>query len=151
MAPASVKSPILPSGNVPLSSFLGPLGMERESPVMGAQAAQLPPPGLQGLTTSILGSVISRLQKPKQAENGPPASGVSVKLCLKFCKDLILGSKNLPDYYYLLGFFGASRLYQWSSNWKGLGTTLNPSPQYAFKGSWLHHSGEQEKQSREAI
>ncbi|XP_066473774.1 ribonucleoprotein PTB-binding 1 isoform X2 [Tiliqua scincoides] len=78
MAPGSVKSPILPSGNLPLSSFLGPLGMERESSVMGAQTSQLTPPGLQGLTTSILGSVISRLQKPKQAENAPPISGVSL-------------------------------------------------------------------------
>ncbi|XP_077185891.1 ribonucleoprotein PTB-binding 1 isoform X1 [Paroedura picta] len=78
MAPGPVKSPILPSGNLPLPSFLGPLGMERDNPVMGAQPAQLTPPGLQGLTTSILGSVISGLQKPKQADSGPPSSGVSL-------------------------------------------------------------------------
>lgn len=88
MAPGPVKSPILPSGNLPLSSFLGPLGMERESSVMGAQTSQLTPPGLQGLTTSILGSVISRIQKPNQADNGPPSSGVSVGLCLQFVRAL---------------------------------------------------------------
>ncbi|XP_033029758.1 ribonucleoprotein PTB-binding 1 [Lacerta agilis] len=75
MAPGPVKSPILPSGNLPLPSFLGPLGMERENSVIGPH---LTPPGLQGLTTSILGSVISGLQKPKQTENGPPSSGVSL-------------------------------------------------------------------------
>ncbi|KFV72831.1 Ribonucleoprotein PTB-binding 1, partial [Struthio camelus australis] len=83
MAQGHVKSPILPSGNVPLASFLGPVGVERESSVMGTQVPQLTPPtvtppALQGLTTSILGSVISGLQKPKQSENGPPASGVSL-------------------------------------------------------------------------
>ncbi|XP_025913625.1 ribonucleoprotein PTB-binding 1 isoform X4 [Apteryx rowi] len=83
MAQGHVKSPILPSGNVPLAPFLGPVGVDRESSVMGAQVPQLPPPtvtppALQGLTTSILGSVISGLQKPKQSENGPPASGVSL-------------------------------------------------------------------------
>ncbi|XP_062454385.1 ribonucleoprotein PTB-binding 1 isoform X3 [Rhea pennata] len=83
MAQGHVKSPILPSGNVPLAPFLGPVGVDRESSVMGTQVPQLPPatvtpPALQGLTTSILGSVISGLQKPKQSENGPPASGVSL-------------------------------------------------------------------------
>ncbi|KAJ7317246.1 hypothetical protein JRQ81_003408, partial [Phrynocephalus forsythii] len=73
-----VKSPALPSGNVPLPSFLGPLGMERENSAMASQAPQLTPPGLQGLTTSILGSVISGLQKPKQTENGPSPSGFSL-------------------------------------------------------------------------
>ncbi|XP_015282289.1 PREDICTED: ribonucleoprotein PTB-binding 1-like, partial [Gekko japonicus] len=71
MAPGAVKSPIMPS-------FLGPLGMERDSAVMGAQTPQLTPPGVQGLTTSILGSVISGLQKPKQTDSGPPSSGVSL-------------------------------------------------------------------------
>ncbi|XP_064355340.1 ribonucleoprotein PTB-binding 1 isoform X2 [Dromaius novaehollandiae] len=83
MAQGHVKSPILPSGNVPLAPFLGPVGVDRESSVMGAQVPQLPPPtvtppALQGLTTSLLGSVIGGLQKPKQSENGPPASGVSL-------------------------------------------------------------------------
>ncbi|NXS46112.1 RAVR1 protein, partial [Balaeniceps rex] len=83
MAQGHVKSPILPSGNVPLASFLGPVGVDRENSVLGTQVPQLTPPAvtppaLQGLTTSILGSVISGLQKPKQSENGPPASGVSL-------------------------------------------------------------------------
>ncbi|XP_075594158.1 ribonucleoprotein PTB-binding 1 isoform X1 [Balearica regulorum gibbericeps] len=83
MAQGHVKSPILPSGNVPLASFLGPVGVDRESSVLGTQVPQLTPPAvtppaLQGLTTSILGSVISGLQKPKQNENGPPTSGVSL-------------------------------------------------------------------------
>ncbi|XP_069653565.1 ribonucleoprotein PTB-binding 1 isoform X2 [Haliaeetus albicilla] len=83
MAQGHVKSPILPSGNVPLASFLGPVGVDRENAVLGTQVPQLTPPAvtppaLQGLTTSILGSVISGLQKPKQSENGPPASGVSL-------------------------------------------------------------------------
>ncbi|KAF1421298.1 Ribonucleoprotein PTB-binding 1, partial [Spheniscus humboldti] len=83
MAQGHVKSPILPSGNVPLASFLGPVGVDRENSVLGTQVPQLAPPAvtppaLQGLTTSILGSVISGLQKPKQSENGPPASGVSL-------------------------------------------------------------------------
>ncbi|XP_054663892.1 ribonucleoprotein PTB-binding 1 isoform X2 [Grus americana] len=83
MAQGHVKSPILPSGNVPLASFLGPVGVDRENSVLGTQVPQLTPPAvtppaLQGLTTSILGSVISGLQKPKQNENGPPASGVSL-------------------------------------------------------------------------
>ncbi|XP_074990378.1 ribonucleoprotein PTB-binding 1 isoform X2 [Calonectris borealis] len=83
MAQGRVKSPILPSGNVPLASFLGPVGVDRENPVLGTQVPQLTPPAvtppaLQGLTTSILGSVISGLQKPKQSENGAPASGVSL-------------------------------------------------------------------------
>uniref|UniRef100_A0A8D0FBR8 Ribonucleoprotein PTB-binding 1 n=1 Tax=Strix occidentalis caurina TaxID=311401 RepID=A0A8D0FBR8_STROC len=81
MAQGHVKSPILPSGNVPLASFLGPVGVDRENSVLGTQVPQLTPPAvtppaLQGLTTSILGSVISGLQKPKQTENGPPTSGV---------------------------------------------------------------------------
>ncbi|NXE57712.1 RAVR1 protein, partial [Casuarius casuarius] len=64
MAQGHVKSPILPSGNVPLAPFLGPVGVDRESSVMGAQVPQLPPPtvtppALQGLTTSLLGSVQS--------------------------------------------------------------------------------------------
>ncbi|KAM6188623.1 ribonucleoprotein PTB-binding 1 isoform 2-T2 [Sarcoramphus papa] len=83
MAQGHVKSPILPSGNVPLASFLAPVGVERDNAVLGTQVPQLTPPAvtppaLQGLTTSILGSVISGLQKPKQSENGPPASGVSL-------------------------------------------------------------------------
>ncbi|XP_074710769.1 ribonucleoprotein PTB-binding 1 [Strix uralensis] len=83
MAQGHVKSPILPSGNVPLASFLGPVGVDRENSVLGTQVPQLTPPAvtppaLQGLTTSILGSVISGLQKPKQSENGPPTSGVSL-------------------------------------------------------------------------
>ncbi|NXW11409.1 RAVR1 protein, partial [Fregetta grallaria] len=83
MAQGRVKSPILPSGNVALASFLGPVGVDRENSVLGTQMPQLTPPAvtppaLQGLTTSILGSVISGLQKPKQSENGPPASGVSL-------------------------------------------------------------------------
>ncbi|XP_042307460.1 ribonucleoprotein PTB-binding 1 isoform X4 [Sceloporus undulatus] len=78
MAPGPVTSPILPSGNLPLPSYLGSLGIERENSVVGTQTSQLTPPGLQGLTTSILGSVISGLQKPKQTENGPPSSGVSL-------------------------------------------------------------------------
>ncbi|XP_059689023.1 ribonucleoprotein PTB-binding 1 [Gavia stellata] len=83
MAQGHVKSPILPSGNVPLASFLGSVGVDRENSVLGTQVPQLTPPAvtppaLQGLTTSILGSVISGLQKPKQSENAPPASGVSL-------------------------------------------------------------------------
>ncbi|KYO30388.1 ribonucleoprotein PTB-binding 1 isoform X1 [Alligator mississippiensis] len=80
MAQGHVKSPILPSANVPLASFLGPMGVERETPVLSAQLSPAPgtPPALQGLTSSLLGSVISGLQKPKQSENGPPASGVSL-------------------------------------------------------------------------
>ncbi|XP_014817830.1 PREDICTED: ribonucleoprotein PTB-binding 1-like [Calidris pugnax] len=78
LAQGHVKSPILPSGNVPLASFLAPVGVERDNSVLGAQLTPPPvtPPALQGLTTSILGSVIGGLQKPKQGENGPPASGV---------------------------------------------------------------------------
>lgn len=86
MTSGPVKPPILPSGNLPLPSFLGPLGMERETSVMGAQAPQLNPPGLQGLTTSVLGSAVSGLQKTKQADNGSPSSGVSVGLSLQCCE-----------------------------------------------------------------
>ncbi|NXV80442.1 RAVR1 protein, partial [Atlantisia rogersi] len=74
VAQGHVKSPILPAGSVPLAPFLGPLGVEREG-------GGLPPPGppaLQGLTSSILGSVISGLQKPKQSEGGAPPAGVSL-------------------------------------------------------------------------
>ncbi|NXL55046.1 RAVR1 protein, partial [Podilymbus podiceps] len=76
MAQGHVKSPILPSGNVPLASFLGPVGTDRENPVRGSQVPQLPPPAaapppLQGLVAAAAG-----LQKPKQSENGPSASGV---------------------------------------------------------------------------
>ncbi|XP_008174237.2 ribonucleoprotein PTB-binding 1 isoform X3 [Chrysemys picta bellii] len=75
MTQGHVKSPILPSGGMPLASFQGPVGTERENSAMGPQVSQLTPsPGtpstLPGLTTSILGSVISGLQKPKQMENG---------------------------------------------------------------------------------
>ncbi|XP_026516407.1 ribonucleoprotein PTB-binding 1 isoform X3 [Terrapene carolina triunguis] len=75
MTQGHVKSPILPSGGMPLASFLGPVGTDRENSAMGPQVSQLTPsPGtpstLPGLTTSILGSVISGLQKPKQMENG---------------------------------------------------------------------------------
>ncbi|TFJ96857.1 eukaryotic translation initiation factor 3 subunit C [Platysternon megacephalum] len=75
MTQGHVKSPILPSGGMPLASFLGPVGTDRENSAMGTQVSQLTPsPGtpstLPGLTTSILGSVISGLQKPKQMENG---------------------------------------------------------------------------------
>ncbi|NXW66191.1 RAVR1 protein, partial [Eurystomus gularis] len=75
MAQGHVKSPILP--------FLGPVGVERENSVLGTQVTQLTPPAitppaLQGLSSSILGSVISSLQKPKQSENGPSAPGVSL-------------------------------------------------------------------------
>lgn len=80
MAQGRVKSPILPSGNVALAPFLGPVGAERDGSVLGggaggaaaAAAPQVPPLG------SLLGSVIGGLQKPKQGENGPPASGVSL-------------------------------------------------------------------------
>uniref|UniRef100_A0A8C3FJT1 Ribonucleoprotein PTB-binding 1 n=1 Tax=Chrysemys picta bellii TaxID=8478 RepID=A0A8C3FJT1_CHRPI len=75
MTQGHVKSPILPSGGMPLASFPGPVGTDRENSAMGPQVSQLTPsPGtpstLPGLTTSILGSVISGLQKPKQMENG---------------------------------------------------------------------------------
>ncbi|XP_054859449.1 ribonucleoprotein PTB-binding 1 isoform X2 [Eublepharis macularius] len=78
VAPGPVKSPVMPSGSMPVPSFLGPMGMERENSVMGSQPPQVMPPGLQGLTTSLLGSVISGLQKPKHTDNGPPSSGVSL-------------------------------------------------------------------------
>lgn len=54
------------------------MGAERDGSVLGggaggaAAAPQVPPLG------SLLGSVIGGLQKPKQGENGPPASGVSL-------------------------------------------------------------------------
>ncbi|KAM6394842.1 LOW QUALITY PROTEIN: ribonucleoprotein PTB-binding 1 [Rhynochetos jubatus] len=72
--------PILPSGTVPLASFLAPVGVDRENSVLGGQLAPpppavAPPPPLQGLTTSILGSVLSGLQKPKQSESGTPPRG----------------------------------------------------------------------------
>ncbi|KAH1176443.1 hypothetical protein KIL84_021177 [Mauremys mutica] len=77
MTQGHVKSPILPSGGMPLASFLG---TERENSAMGTQVSQLPsspgtPSALPGLTTSILGSVISGLQKPKQMENGASLLG----------------------------------------------------------------------------
>ncbi|CAM5169808.1 unnamed protein product [Eretmochelys imbricata] len=80
MTQGHVKSPILPSGGMPLASFLGPVGTDRENSAMGTQVSQLTPsPGtpstLPGLTTSILGSVISGLQKPKQVENGASLLG----------------------------------------------------------------------------
>ncbi|XP_074836091.1 ribonucleoprotein PTB-binding 1 isoform X2 [Carettochelys insculpta] len=73
------KSPILPSGGVPLASFLGPVGADRENSAMGTQVPPMTTsPGtssaVPGLTTSMLGSVISGLQKPKQMEN----NGVSL-------------------------------------------------------------------------
>lgn len=72
VSPGPVKSPVLPS-------FLGPLAMERENAAMGTQAPQLTSPGLQGLTTSILGSMISGLQKPSdnRSDNGPHLANVS--------------------------------------------------------------------------
>ncbi|NXL88920.1 RAVR1 protein, partial [Alectura lathami] len=70
-----VKSPILPSGGVALAPFLAPVGAERESSVLGTPVT---PPALQGLTSSLLGSVLGGLQKPKQSDSGPPASGVSL-------------------------------------------------------------------------
>ncbi|XP_067416720.1 ribonucleoprotein PTB-binding 1 isoform X2 [Emydura macquarii macquarii] len=83
MTQGHVKSPILPSASVPLASFLGPVGADRENSAMGTQVPQLAsspgtPPTLPGLSTSILGSAASGLQKPKQMENGPPLSGVSL-------------------------------------------------------------------------
>ncbi|XP_039370004.1 ribonucleoprotein PTB-binding 1 [Mauremys reevesii] len=77
MTQGHMKSPILPSGGMPLSSFLG---TERENSAMGTQVSQLTsspgtPSALPGLTTSILGSVISGLQKPKQMENGASLLG----------------------------------------------------------------------------
>ncbi|KAM3845665.1 ribonucleoprotein PTB-binding 1 [Vipera latastei] len=73
VSPGPVKSPVLPS-------FLGPLAMERENAAMGTQAPQLTSPGLQGLTTSILGSMISGLQKPSdnRSDNGPHLANVSL-------------------------------------------------------------------------
>ncbi|XP_058026203.1 ribonucleoprotein PTB-binding 1 isoform X3 [Ahaetulla prasina] len=73
VSPGPVKSTVLPSANLSLPSFLGPLAMERENATMGTQAPQLTSPGLQGLTTSILGSMISGLQKPcdNRSDNGP--------------------------------------------------------------------------------
>ncbi|NWX44747.1 RAVR1 protein, partial [Steatornis caripensis] len=73
------KSPILPSGNNPLASFLGPVGVDRENTVLGTQVPPLappggPPPALRALTASVLGS--ASLQKPKQTDKGPPSSGV---------------------------------------------------------------------------
>lgn len=81
MAQGHVKSPILPSGNVALAPFLSSVGAERDGSVLGGGAQvppnpAAPPPALQGLSTSLLGSVISGLQKPKQGDNGPPTSGV---------------------------------------------------------------------------
>ncbi|ETE67060.1 Ribonucleoprotein PTB-binding 1, partial [Ophiophagus hannah] len=83
VSPGSVKSTILPSANLSLPSFLGPLAMERENAVMGTQAPQLTSPGLQGLTTSILGSMISGLQKPSDnrsdnSPQGPQLTNVSL-------------------------------------------------------------------------
>ncbi|XP_030401730.1 ribonucleoprotein PTB-binding 1 isoform X2 [Gopherus evgoodei] len=80
MTQGHVKSPIVPSGGMPLASFLGPVGTERENSAMGTQVSQLTsspgtPSPLRGLTTSILGSVISGLQKPKQVENGASLLG----------------------------------------------------------------------------
>lgn len=72
VSPGPVKSNVLPS-------FLGPLATERENAAMGTQAPQLTSPGLQGLTTSILGSMISGLQKPSdnRSDNGPHLANVS--------------------------------------------------------------------------
>ncbi|XP_026544690.1 ribonucleoprotein PTB-binding 1 isoform X2 [Notechis scutatus] len=83
VSPGSVKSTILPSANLSVPSFLGPLAMERENAAMGTQAPQLTSPGLQGLTTSILGSMISGLQKPSDnrsdnSPQGPQLTNVSL-------------------------------------------------------------------------
>ncbi|KAM6469962.1 ribonucleoprotein PTB-binding 1 isoform 3-T3 [Liasis olivaceus] len=80
VSPGPMKSTVLPSANLSLPSFLGPLAMERENAVIGTQASQLTSPGLQGLTTSILGSMISGLQKPSdnRSDNGPQLAGVSL-------------------------------------------------------------------------
>ncbi|KAM9114960.1 ribonucleoprotein PTB-binding 1 [Pangshura tecta] len=77
MTQGHVQSPILPSGGVTL---LGPVGTERENSAMGTQVSQLTsapgtPAALPGLPTSILGSVIGGLQKPKQMENGASLLG----------------------------------------------------------------------------
>lgn len=90
MTQGHVKSPILPSASVPLASFLGPVGADRENSAMGTQVPQLTsspgtPPTLPGLSTSILGSAVSGLQKPKQMENGPPLSGVSREAVSRAC------------------------------------------------------------------
>uniref|UniRef100_A0A8C8SD26 Ribonucleoprotein PTB-binding 1 n=1 Tax=Pelusios castaneus TaxID=367368 RepID=A0A8C8SD26_9SAUR len=83
MTQGHVKSPILPSAGMALASFLGPVGADRENSAIGTQVPQLTsspgtPSTLPSLTTSILGSGISGLQKTKQMENGPPLSGVSL-------------------------------------------------------------------------
>ncbi|NXK01419.1 RAVR1 protein, partial [Corythaixoides concolor] len=81
MAQGRGKSPILPSGTVALAPFLTPVGADRENPVLGTPVPQLTPPtvtppALQGVATSVLGSVIGGLQKPKQTENGAPPPAV---------------------------------------------------------------------------
>ncbi|XP_069653566.1 ribonucleoprotein PTB-binding 1 isoform X3 [Haliaeetus albicilla] len=67
-------------GDSPLSSLPhhGALGLANAPAQPPSQLLGELSSALQGLTTSILGSVISGLQKPKQSENGPPASGVSL-------------------------------------------------------------------------
>ncbi|XP_078545313.1 ribonucleoprotein PTB-binding 1 isoform X2 [Lissotriton helveticus] len=81
MAPGHGKSPRLSPVNLP--PFLGQLGMDRDVHAMGPPPSRvspspLPQQGLQGLPTSILGSLISGLQKQKQMESRPPASGASL-------------------------------------------------------------------------
>ncbi|XP_039184229.1 ribonucleoprotein PTB-binding 1 isoform X2 [Crotalus tigris] len=73
VSPGPVKSTVLPS-------FLGPLAAERENAAMGTQTSQLTSPGLQGLTTSILGSMISGVQKPSdnRSDNVPHLANVSL-------------------------------------------------------------------------
>ncbi|XP_069460193.1 ribonucleoprotein PTB-binding 1 isoform X2 [Ambystoma mexicanum] len=72
MAPGHGKSPRLSPVNP--SPFLGPIGMDRELPARSPTPSRvsplpLPQQGLQGLPTSILGSLISGLQKQKQMDS----------------------------------------------------------------------------------
>ncbi|XP_070597576.1 ribonucleoprotein PTB-binding 1 [Erythrolamprus reginae] len=83
VSPGSVKSTVLPSANLSLPSFLGPSAMERENTAMGSQAPQLNSSGLQGLSTSILGSMISGHQKTSDnrsdnSPQGPQLANVSL-------------------------------------------------------------------------
>ncbi|KAM9214400.1 LOW QUALITY PROTEIN: ribonucleoprotein PTB-binding 1 [Leptosomus discolor] len=85
MAQGHVKSPLLPSGNVPLAASF--LGVDRENAALATPVPQLTPPAvtppaLPGLpaAASVLGSVLGGRQKPKQSESGlpPPPPGVSL-------------------------------------------------------------------------
>ncbi|KAJ1172495.1 hypothetical protein NDU88_004341 [Pleurodeles waltl] len=128
MAPGHRKSPRLSPVNLP--PFLGQLGMDRDvngmvPPPSHVSPSPLPQQGLQGIPTSILGSLISGLQKQKQMDSRPPASGASLlgepPKDFKFPQNPylnlqgLLPSGNLP--------VGSGKGIQYSQNNGGLGNS----------------------------